>query len=151
MTGLDPSRFAHLFGKSDEELAALGARRYVVDRKPGYPERIEMRDLEVGETALLVNFTHLDADSPYRASHAVWVREGATTAYDAIDEIPEVLRSRLLSVRAFDRSAMMITADVIDGNDLRGWIVSTLDDASVDFIDVHYAKPGCFATRVQRT
>jgi hypothetical protein len=150
ITGLDPAPFRDFFGKSDAELAALGARRYVVDQKPGYPDRIEMRDLDVGETALLVNYTHLDAGSPYRSSHAVFVREGATSAYDAVDEIPDVLRRRLLSVRAFDRHAMMLTADVIDGSALRDWITSTFENAAVDFIDLHNAKPGCFAARVRR-
>lgn len=152
ITGLDPEPFNHLFGKSDAELAALGARRYVVDERPGYPDRVEMRDLDVGERALLVNYTHLDAaGSPYRSSHAVFVREGATAAYDAIDEIPEVLRRRLLSVRAFDRDALMVDADVIDGSGLRDWITAAFGNRGVDFIDVHNAKPGCFAARVRRT
>jgi hypothetical protein len=150
ITGLDPEKFNNLFGKSDEELAAVGARRCIVDEKPGYPDRVEMRDLDVGEKALLVNYTHLDAGSPYRASHAVFIREGATAAYDATDEIPEVLRRRLLSVRAFDRDAMMVDADVIDGTRLRDWITSAFEDGVVDFIDVHNAKPGCFAARVRR-
>jgi hypothetical protein len=51
ITGLDPERFRDLFGKSDEELAARGARRCIVDATPGYPDRVEMRDLEVGEKA----------------------------------------------------------------------------------------------------
>jgi hypothetical protein len=151
ITGLDPAKFSHLFGKSDAELASIGARRAIVDENPGYPDRVEMRDLNVGETALLVNYTHLDTNSPYRASHAIWVREGATTAYDASDEIPEVLRRRLLSVRAFDKDAMLVNADVIDGNDLRGWIAATFEKSNVDFIDVHNAKPGCFAARVTRS
>jgi hypothetical protein len=150
ITGLDPGQFSNLFDKNDEELAALGARRYVVDATPGYPDRIELRDLEVGEKALLVNFTHLDVVSPYRSSHAIFVREGARAAYDAVDEIPEVLRRRLLSVRAFDKDAMMLDAEVIDGSGLRDWITSTFDNGSVDFIDVHNAKPGCFAARVRR-
>jgi hypothetical protein len=110
-----------------------------------------MRDLQVGETALLVNYTHLDVpDSPYRSSHAIYVREGATAAYDAVDEIPEVLRRRLLSVRAFDGDAMIVDADVIEGDRLRDWIKASFDNAAVDFIDVHNAKPGCFAARVRR-
>jgi hypothetical protein len=150
ITGLDPERFSHLFGKSDEELAALGARRYVVDKTPGYPDRIEMRDLEIGESAILSNYTHLETGSPYRSSHAIFVREGATSAYDAFDEIPDVLGRRLLSVRAFDRDAMMLSADVVHGSLLRESIVSILNDRSVDFVDVHNAKPGCFAARIRR-
>lgn len=151
ITGLDPAKFNDLFGKSSEELAAIGARRFVVDEKPGFPDRVEMRDLEIGETAILLNYTHLDSASPYRSSHAIYVAEGATRAYDAVDEIPDVLRIRLLSVRAFDEEAMMINADVIDGNDLRAWIVANFENRTVAFIDVHNAKRGCFAARVERT
>jgi hypothetical protein len=151
ITGLDPAQFKGLFGKTDRELAALGARRYIVDETPGYPDRVEMRDLDVGERALLVNYMHLEhAGSPYRSSHAIFVREGATTAYDSIGEIPEVLRRRLLSVRAFDQDAMMLAGEVIDGKGLRDWITSSFETPSVSFIDVHNAKRGCFAARVRR-
>lgn len=148
--GLDPQPFSHLFGASDDELAAHRARRYVVDASPGFPDRIEMRDLEPGEKAILVNHTHLNADSPYRSSHAVFVREGATQAYDSVDEVPDVLRRRLLSVRAFDKGAMMLGAEVLEGEHLHKWISSTLEQPDVEFVDVHYAKPGCFAARVHR-
>jgi hypothetical protein len=150
ITGLDPEKFKDLFARTDEELVAGGARRVVADKTPGFPDRIEMRDLNVGETAILVNYTHLDAASPYRSSHAIYVREGAGQAYDAIDEVPDVLRRRLLSVRVFDEEAMMTNADVIDGTDLRGWITRNFEDPKVAFIDVHNAKRGCFAARVER-
>ena len=47
-----------------------------------------MRDIEPGETALLLNYTHQPAGTPYRASHAIFVREGATAVYEAVDEVP---------------------------------------------------------------
>lgn len=61
--GLDPVQFGHLAALSDEELTSLGARRYVVDAKPGFPDRIEVRDLEIGETAILLNYEHQPADT----------------------------------------------------------------------------------------
>lgn len=150
IAGLDPAPFVHLYGLSDAELAGHNARRFIVDEVPGFPDRVEMRDLETGERALLVNYTHLDVASPYRASHAIYVREGATTPYEAIDEIPAVLSRRLLSVRAFDAEGMMRDADVIPGSDLRTCIERIFDSAEIAFIDVHNAKPGCFAARVHR-
>jgi hypothetical protein len=150
ITGLDPKQFSHLFGLSDNELAAQGAVRYVVDEKPGFPDRVEMRDLDIGERAILINYTHLDSSSPYRSSHAIFVREGAQAAYDVTNEIPEVLSSRLLSVRAFDKDAMMTDAQVIDGTELHTWIDRAFASENVDFIDVHNAHRGCFAARVTR-
>lgn len=58
---LAPSQFRHLAGLSDAELARVGAKRYVVDAVPGFPDRIEIRDLEVGEHAILLNFEHQPA------------------------------------------------------------------------------------------
>ena len=59
--GLDPGPFAPLHALSDEALVARGARRCTVTAKPGFPDRVELRDLEIGETALLLNYMHQDA------------------------------------------------------------------------------------------
>jgi len=47
-----------------------------VDKTPGFPDRIETARPDARRTALLVNYTHQDADTPYRASHAISVAEG---------------------------------------------------------------------------
>jgi hypothetical protein len=148
--GLDPRPFRHLFGLTDEDLAARGAKRYVVDRKPGYPDRVEVRDLEPGETAILLNYTHQPADTPYRASHAIFVREGAEARYEAIDTIPEALRRRPLSLRAFDADHMLADADVVDGHDAGTAIERFFANPQIAYIQAHYAKPGCYAARIER-
>ena len=150
ISGLDPQPFLDLYGRSEAELAARGARRFIVDAKPGFPDRVEMRDLDLGETALLVSYEHLSGPSPYRSRHAVFVREGATRAYDAVNEVPEVLRSRLLSVRAFDVADMMVDADVVQGSDLARLLRSLFANRDIAYIHVHNAKPGCYAARVDR-
>jgi Protein of unknown function (DUF1203) len=150
IAGLQPAMFAKYFGKSDQELFALNAFRYVVDEKPGFPDRIEMRDLEIGETAILLNYVHMEKPSPYRASHAIYVREGASLPYDRVDEVPEVMTSRLLSARSFSTDGMMLDAHVLPGTELRDWILKSFADSTVDFIDVHNAKRGCFSGRVLR-
>ena len=150
ITGLSPEPFRHLYGLSDEALAAVGARRCTVDAKPGFPDRVELRDGEPGETMLLLNFTHQPAASPYRASHAIFVREGAERAFDASNEIPEVLRIRTLSVRAFDQAGDMLDADLVEGPELEGVIERMFRDSAVDYLQLHYAKRGCYAARVDR-
>ena len=115
VTGLSAEPFRHLFGLSEVDLSVYDARRYVVDKTPGFPDRIEMRDCNPGETVLLLNHTCQPAETPYCATHAIFVREGATEFYDALDQIPDVMRVRLLSLRAFSRDGTMIDADVTDG------------------------------------
>ena len=150
ITGLDPAPFAPLFGLPDAELARRGVRRMVVDAKPGFPDRIELRDLDPGETALLLNHVHQPADTPYRASHAIFVREGAASAFDAIDQIPEALACRPLSLRAFDADHMMVDADLVDGRAAAGTIERMLGDPRVAYLHAHYAKRGCYAARIDR-
>ena len=146
--GLSPEPFLPLYGLSDDELAARRARRVVVDGT-GFPERIEMRDAQAGETLLLVNFEHQSADTPYRASHAVYVREGATETWSG-DHLPEVLRQRLLSLRAFSADGSMVDADVIEGREAEQLIERLLGDERVAYIHAHYARPGCYAARIDR-
>lgn len=148
--GLDPQPFRHLNGLSDEELARLGAKRFTVDAKPGFPDRIEVRDLEVGETAILLNYEHQPATTPYRASHAIFVSEGATKACDMIDSIPEVLRIRPISLRAFNEAGEMVDADLVDGHDLPPLIERFFANPEVAYLHAHYAKRGCYAALVTR-
>src|SRR5271156_6408802 len=119
ITGLDAAPFRRFYGLSDEELQSFGVKRFIADEKPGFPDRIEMRDVEQGEGWLLLNYPPQPAETPYKASHAIFVREWAETPYRAVGEIPDVLRIRPISLRAFDASGDMVDADlVIAGGDL---------------------------------
>ena len=150
VSGLKAEPFRHLYGLSDAELLARGAYRYTVDKTPGFPDRIELRDLSPGETALLVNYTHQGADTPYRASHAIFVREGAERTCTLIDEIPEVMQRRTLSLRAFDRVHMMVDAILVDGRQARETVEQLLGNDTVAYIQAHYAQRGCYAARIER-
>lgn len=149
--GLDPSQFSHLVGLSDTALLEYGARRCVVDAKPGFPDRIEVRDLDIGETAILLNFEHQPADTPYRSRHAIFVREGAEHALDVVDTVPEVLRIRTISLRAFDAEGTMIDADLAEGTALAPLIARLFDNADTAYLHAHYAKRGCYAARIVRS
>jgi hypothetical protein len=148
--GLDPAPFAPLFDRSDAELAAIGAKRCRVTATPGFPDRIELRDMAPGETALLVNHVHQPADTPYRASHAIYVREGATRAAEFVDAVPPALACRLISLRAFDADHMMVDADVIDGGVLDAAIRRMFGRAGVAYLQAHNARRGCFAATIER-
>jgi hypothetical protein len=150
ITGLSPEPYRHLFGVPDDALEAHGARRFTANTKPGFPDRVELRDAEPGETLLLVNFSHQPADTPYRASHAIFVLEGTTRAYDRTNAIPGALRVRTLSLRAFDAEDMMIDAALIDGSDAETGIARLFADPAAAYVHAHYATRGCYAARIDR-
>jgi hypothetical protein len=148
--GLPAATFAPLFRLSDSQLAMQTALRVIADRSAGFPCRISLRDARVGETLLLVNYEHLPVATPYRSRHAIFVRENAVEAQLAIGEVPEVLLTRLLSLRAFDDAGMMIDADVMPGSEVACAAERILESSRVRFLHVHNAKRGCFAARIER-
>jgi hypothetical protein len=150
ITGLPPELFQPLFGLPDAQLARHGAVRCIVDRMPGYPDRIELRDPDPGESVLLVNYVHLPVQTPFRSSYAIYVREGARARYDRINEVPEQLRSRVLSLRAFDQNDMLCDADIVEGGAVEALIERLLSGTGTAYVHAHYAKPGCFAARIDR-
>lgn len=150
ISGLSPLPFQHLYGLPDAELRKLGVLRYRVDAKPGFPDRITLEDAEPGQAVLLLNHVCQAADTPYRASHAIFIREGATQQYDAVDQVPASLRIRLLSLRAYDENGMMLDADVVEGTAIETVITRLFDDATVSYIHVHNARRGCYAGRIDR-
>ncbi|WP_129642412.1 DUF1203 domain-containing protein [Peristeroidobacter agariperforans] len=150
ITGLPLSQFSPLFSMSDEELARQGALRVTADECPGFPCRVSLQDAEIGEQLILLNYEHLPVATPYRSRHAIYVREAATEARLAIDEVPQQMRSRLLSVRAFEASGMMKAADVAPGTAIEKLIEQMFAKPGIAFLHVHNAKWGCFAARVDR-
>lgn len=150
ISGLPASQFAPLFSLSDEELARHDAIRVIADRYPGFPCRVSLKDAKIGERLLLLNYEHLAVASPYRSRHAIYVSESATDADLAIDEVPEQLRTRLLSVRAFDARGMMRAADVTPGTALEAVIEPLFTDPAIEYLHIHNAKHGCYAARVDR-
>lgn len=148
--GLDASPFTHLFGLSDSELAEHGAERYIADRPNALPDRITMRDAEPGEAMLLLNHTYQPANSAYRGTHAIFVREGATQTYDEIDEIPPVMARRLLSLRGFDAKDKIADGRVVEGRDAAATIRDMFENPAIRYIHAHNAGHGCFSGRIDR-
>jgi hypothetical protein len=150
ISSLKREQFQHLFELSDDELAALGAKRYVADVKPGFPCRVSLSDASPGERVILVPFRHQPGKTPYQAAGPIFVREGAQTRGSVVDEVPEILQSRLLSLRAYDAQDMLVASDVIEGMHVEDHLNRLLDVSAVSYVHVHFAKPGCYACRVDR-
>ncbi len=149
--GLPAERFQHLFDLSDAELAERGAVRSTADaRNPGYPCRVSLTDSKPGDELILTNYEHHDVSSPYRMRFAIYVRKGEET-YDEIDQVPEQLRIRTLAVRAFDDDGMMVGWELIEGRYLEKAIERLNAIPRAAYLHVHYAAPGCYAARVERS
>jgi len=145
-SGLDPDIFEPLFALTDSDLAARGIQRMTAE--PASPCRITLQDAPLGESLLLLPFEHQSANTPYRASGPIFVRQGQA-AYDSQD-MPPAFRSRLLSVRAYDAAGTMRDADVVQGTEAENLFAHLLAEPQTAYLHVHYAKRGCFGGRVTR-
>jgi hypothetical protein len=150
ITGLPAGDFSAWFALNDVELALRRARRCIVDVPHEFPCRISLTDAEVGDEVLLINHEHLPVDSPYRSRHAIYIRANKTT-FDAVDQVPDMLRRRLLSLRAFDDAGMMTGCDVVEGRDLETAINHLFADPKAAYLHAHFARPGCYAARIDRS
>ena len=149
ITGLNPAPYRELYGLSDDELAERGVVRMTVN-SPTFPCRVSLTDRKAGEQVLLLNHVSHDVANPYRASHAIFVTEGATEAAEFVDEIPPVFKTRILSLRGFDVQGMMEEAILTQPGEADAGIRRLFDNSKIETIHAHNATRGCFSARIER-
>jgi len=150
INALPMASFQPLLSLPDTELSARNMRRVVADGRPVYPCRVSLQDATQGERLLLLPHAHHNVDTPYRASGPIYVREAAEQALPATNEVPELLRRRMLSLRSYDEDGMMVWAEVLPGTEVEQGIERLLAIPRTSYVHIHYAQPGCYACRVDR-
>ena len=147
--GLDPTPYKPLFGLSDAELAERGVVRLTVS-SPTFPCRVSLTDRDLGESVLLLNHLSHDVANPYRASHAIFVTEGAEEPAEFVDEVPPVFEKRVLSLRGFDKDGMMADALLTQPGEADAGIRRLFDNPEIVAIHAHNATRGCFSAKIER-
>jgi len=147
---LDPQQFAALFALDDSELAARHIQRRLISTRHEAPCRVSLADAEPGEEVLLLPFAHHSAATPYRSSGPIFVRRGAQAAQLSAGEVPESLQRRLLAFRAYDADGWMLGCEVAPGTELAAALQPLLALPGCAFVNLHYARAGCYAARVTR-
>jgi hypothetical protein len=60
------------------------------------------------------------------------------------------MRTRVLSLRAYDAHGMMVDADIVDGSHVEGLIAGLFENPDAAYIHAHNAKRGCYSGRIDR-
>lgn len=149
--GLAADDFSHLYGLPKEQLASRGVVRMTVTKKPSFPCRITLEDRDVGETVLLLNHVSHDVQNPYRASHAIFVAEGADQPAEYVDRVPPVFETRTLSLRGFDEQGMMADALIVQPGAADEGIRKLFANPEIACIHAHNAARGCFSAKIERS
>jgi hypothetical protein len=150
LVGLPLEPFSPLFALSDAELLARNVRRVFATTKPGYPCRVSLADAEIGDELLLLAFEHQPASSPYKSSGPIFVRKAAVQAHVEPGVVPDYVRTRLISVRAYDTQHLMSDALVCAGSAAAAAIQKMFSRDDVAYIHLHNANRGCFSCAVNR-
>ncbi|UNI24877.1 hypothetical protein JDV02_010596 [Purpureocillium takamizusanense] len=141
------------------KLAAMpppSTKTITADEENAFPCRRCLKDAAIGDQMLLTPYDPFLGDSPYRQPGPIFVHldPAACKVYEPDDangnRLPEQLRKRLLSVRAFGADHCLVDADVVPGEQLAGVAERMMGDGAVEYIHVHNARPGCFAARIER-
>ena len=62
-----------------------------------------------------------------------------------------MLRLRLLSLRAFSETGVMLDADVAEGAHVEPLIERLLNSPDAAYTHIHFAKRGCYAAKITRS
>lgn len=143
--------FEHLFDMTENELYEIGAKRMIVDLKPGFPCRVSLEDANVNEEVMLFHYQHHKVTTPYKSTGPIFVRQHAIKAELKVNEIPLMLDHRLLSLRIYNEHGMMIDAKTTIGNELKTIIQQIFSDKNASYIQVHNASPGCYNCQINRS
>lgn len=144
-----PIRYVALSDSFDSP--AEGMISLVATGKMRPPCRRCLRDADEGDIMHLTTYDPFPPESitPYRGSNPIFVHADECKRFDD-GEMPERQMRRLMSIRAYDNNHFLMAAEVVGGNQLEEIAGRMLADGKASYINVHNAKPGCFAFKIER-
>lgn len=121
----------------------------VADKPAAFPCRHCLRDAEPGEPMLLASHSPFALAGPFKEVGPVFVHAEPCTRFGGGD-VPLQLRRRLLALRGYDRAQSLVDGVVVEGAAIEAAAATLFANADVDWVHVRFAKPGCFACRIER-
>ncbi len=119
---------------------------------PGAPCRHCLRDAAPGEDVLLGSYNLPGPRGIYWTPSPIFIHADACERYDQRDHVAEIVRPRLVSVRAYDADDLCLydLGHVADGDAIDAALLRAIGDERTAFVNIHTAKPGCLLCRVER-
>ncbi len=118
----------------------------------GGPCRHCLRNAAAGEALLLGSYNLPGPLGIYWTPSPIFVHAAACTRFAGADQVPEIVRTSLVSVRAYDGDDQCIyeLGQVLDGVAVDAALERALADRRTQFVNIHTARPGCLLCRVER-
>ncbi|MGA9867621.1 MAG: DUF1203 domain-containing protein [Acetobacteraceae bacterium] len=125
-------------------------------RSPGpdsnCPCRHCLQYARAGQVVLLGSYNLPRPTGVYWTPSPIFVHADSCPHYERINDIPEIVRGSLVSVRAYDAEDQCLydLGQVSEGTVVDVPLRRALDDPRTAFVNIHTAKPGCMLCRVER-
>ena len=105
-----------------------------------------------GQVVLLGSYNLARPIGVYWTPSPIFVHADSCPHYERINDIPEIVRGSLVSVRAYDAEDQCLydLGHVSDGTEVDAPLRRALDDPRTAFVNIHTAKPGCMLCWVER-
>ena len=126
--------------------------RRVVSDGQGAPCRHCLRNARAGETMLLGSYNLPGPLGIYWTPSPIFLHADPCPRYDAENDIPDVVRSSLVSVRSYDVDDQCIydLGQAVEGTLVDPVLARAVADPRTKFVNIHTARPGCLLCRVER-
>jgi hypothetical protein len=145
---IDPA-IAERFRATGRDDGGNTLRRLAADHAS--PCRVCLRNVQVGEPVLLGSYHLPRPRGIYWTPSPIFVHETPCAPFVASETIPEIVRGRMVSVRAYDAADQCVydLGHAGDGDTIDAPLALALADPRTAFVNIHTAKPGCLLCRVE--
>lgn len=125
--------------------------RRIVTSGTGAPCRHCLQNGTAGETILLGSYNLPGPQGIYWTPSPIFLHERPCTRFDADNQVPDIVRTSLVSVRAYDQNQMCLydLGQVAPGPEADAPLAHAIADPRTDFVNIHTARPGCLLCRVE--
>lgn len=116
------------------------------------PCRHCLREAREGEPVLLGSYNLPGPLGIYWTPSPIFLHAEPCERFSAADEVPEIVRGRLVSVRSYDTDEQCIydLGEAVEGGQVDVPLARAIADPRTKFVNIHTAKPGCLLVRVER-
>ncbi len=145
-----PTETAQLWRATGQDDFANPLRRSI-STGTGAPCRHCLQNAASGEAVLLGSYRLSAPTGIYWTPSPIFVHAEACPRYQGESEIAPIIRTSLVSVRAYDANQTVLydLGQVAEGPDADAPLARALSDPRTSFVNIHTAKPGCLLCRVE--
>ncbi|WP_170479992.1 DUF1203 domain-containing protein [Ruegeria arenilitoris] len=118
-----------------------------------YPCRYTLREMSAKDGMLLLAHKPPKPQSVYGNPMAIFVSAYDCDRFDEENTVPEIVKNRLVSYRAFDENGMAVydAGEIVEPHGKHAEAIAKIfERPDVAYINAHTAKAGCMLTHIER-